>query len=167
MDNEKPKKKGKKAAADGDGGKEHKKPWQEEYATMREIRQMLSDNVFLRHNVIIGRPEFRVPMRDEFDAASRIYYPKGSEVGEFVSSAEILQTISYNLYRDITPNKMGRAMTALGFKRERSHNIWGYRVVAYSPDEIRNNKTLLAHDACSEAKEEPYGSESSGNSELF
>ena len=61
--------------AEGDSG--HKKPWQEVYATMKELRQMLCDNVFLRYNVITGRPEFRVPMKDEFDAASRIYYPSG------------------------------------------------------------------------------------------
>ena len=66
-------KKSKKAK--GDSG--HKKPWQETYATMKELRQMLCDNVFLRYNVITGRPEFRVPMKDEFDAASRIYYPSG------------------------------------------------------------------------------------------
>ncbi len=111
--------------------------------------------------------KFEVPNLEK-EQISRFYrVPVGKEVGEFVSSAEILQTISYNLYRDVTPNKMGRAMTALGFRRERSHNIWGYRVVAYTPDEIRNNKSLLAQDVCPEAKEVPAGSESSGNSELF
>ena len=79
MSEEKPKKKKKKSAADGDGGeKEHKKNWRETYATRKELRQILSDNVFLRQNVITGRPEFRVPMQDEFDAAKRMYYPSGS-----------------------------------------------------------------------------------------
>lgn len=41
----------------------------------------------------------------------------------------------------------GRAMTALGFVRERSHGRWGYHVVAYSDDEIRGNKSVLAYDA--------------------
>ena len=43
MDDKKPKKKAKKAAADGDGGgeKEHKKPWQETYASPGEIKQFL------------------------------------------------------------------------------------------------------------------------------
>ena len=45
MDEEKPKKKGRKATADGDGGKEHKKNWREEYATPAEIKQFLSDHV--------------------------------------------------------------------------------------------------------------------------
>ena len=78
MSEEKPKKKRKKAATDEGGEKEHKKNWREVYATKKEIRQMLSDNVFLRYNVILGRGEFRVPMQDEFDAASRMYYPSGS-----------------------------------------------------------------------------------------
>ena len=78
MSEEKPKKKRKKAATDEGGEKEHKKNWREVYATKKEIRQMLSDNVFLRYNVILGRAEFRVPMQDEFDAVNRMYYPSGS-----------------------------------------------------------------------------------------
>lgn len=78
MSEEKPKKKRKKAATDDGSEKEHKKSWRETYATKKEIRQMLSDNVFLRYNVILGRAEFRVPMQDEFDAAKRMYYPSGS-----------------------------------------------------------------------------------------
>ena len=93
--------------------------------------------------------------------------PNDREKGEFVSSAEIFQTISYNLYRDITINKMGRAMTALGFRRVRSRNVWGYRVVAFTPEEIKTNKSLLASDVCSESQEMAKESGSDANSELF
>ena len=59
MSEEKPKKKRKKwAAAEGDGGgKEHKRPWQEQYATPQEIKQMLSERVLLRYNEVRGRTE--------------------------------------------------------------------------------------------------------------
>ena len=59
-----PKKQKKKQSADDCGSKEHKKNWRETYATRKELRQMLSDNVFLRYNVILGRAEFRVPIQD-------------------------------------------------------------------------------------------------------
>ncbi len=111
--------------------------------------------------------QFEVPNLEK-EQISRFYrVPNDSEKGEFVSSAEIFQRISYNLYRDITINKMGRAMTALGFRRERSHNIWGYRVVAFTPDEIKTNKSLLAHDARSGPKDMAEDSESDVDSELF
>ena len=88
--------------------------------------------------------QFEVPNLEK-EQISRFYrVPRPGEKCEFVSSAEIFQTISYNLYRDITVNKMGRAMTALGFHRVRRNNIWGYDVVAYTPDEIRSNKTVIA-----------------------
>ena len=41
--------------------KEHKKPWQEVYATVDEIKAFLADRIFLRHNVVTGRTEFRLP----------------------------------------------------------------------------------------------------------
>ena len=112
--------------------------------------------------------QFEVPNLEK-EQISRFYrVPKGNERGEFVSSAEILQTISYNLYRDITINKMGRAMTALGFRRVRSHNIWGYRVVTYTPEEIKGNKSLLASDADDQSlQSNDQEAESFGNSELF
>ena len=62
MDDKKPKKKAKKAAAKGDGGeKEHKKPWQEKYASPEEIEQFLNDRIYLRRNVITMRTEWREP----------------------------------------------------------------------------------------------------------
>ena len=63
----KSKKKQPKAAGD-DGG--HKKHWSEVYASVEEIQQFLSDRIYLRHNVITGRVEYRVPEADQFAADS-------------------------------------------------------------------------------------------------
>ena len=59
MSEEKSKKKRKKSTAtEGKGGgKEHKRPWQEQYATPQEIKQMLSERVLLRYNEVRGRTE--------------------------------------------------------------------------------------------------------------
>ena len=43
-------------------------------------------------------------------------------------------------------------MTALGFKGMRSHGQRGYVVVAYKPDEIKSNRSLLAYDAKPESE---------------
>ena len=51
MEEEKPKKKRKKKADEG-VTKKHKKNWRETQATAADIRQMLTDNVLLRQNVI-------------------------------------------------------------------------------------------------------------------
>ena len=70
MDDKKPKKKTKKAAAkDSSSGepKEHKMPWQETYATVAEIKKFLSDHIYLRQNVVTGRTECRVPANYDTD----------------------------------------------------------------------------------------------------
>ena len=46
--------------------KEHKRPWQETMATVEEIKTFLADRIYLRHNVVTGRTECRVPERDWF-----------------------------------------------------------------------------------------------------
>ena len=51
MDEEKPKKKRKKAVAADDRAGEHKRPWQENLATMAEIKAFVSDRYYLRYNV--------------------------------------------------------------------------------------------------------------------
>ena len=68
MSEEKPKKKRKKKAAaeEGGGEKAHKKNWRETYATVEEIKAFLGAHVYLRHNVITGRAECRIPEADYF-----------------------------------------------------------------------------------------------------
>ncbi len=70
MDEEKPKKKRKKAAAEEGEPKEHKKQWREYTATVEDIQNFLMDRVLLRHNVITGRVEFRIPDTDNWQPIS-------------------------------------------------------------------------------------------------
>ena len=61
-------KKKKDSAATGEGGeKEHKKNWREVYASVEDIKTFLSNHIYLRHNVITGRIECRVPAKDLFE----------------------------------------------------------------------------------------------------
>ena len=77
MDEEKPKKKRKKAVVADDGAKEHKPNWREVYATVGEIKAFLSDHVYLRYNTVKHRVEARVPPGDPFI--------ENSELNEFIS----------------------------------------------------------------------------------
>ena len=70
-----------------------------------------------------------------------------------------MQTIGGNLMPRLTSNNLGRAMTALGFKRMRSHGQRGYTVVAYSHEDIKANKSVLAYDARPESEPEEMTSD--------
>jgi len=63
MEEEKAKKRrNKKAMAEeGSEPKEHKKNWQETYATPEEIEKFLNDHIYLRRNVVTMRTEWRGP----------------------------------------------------------------------------------------------------------
>ena len=95
-----------------------------------------------RHN---ERFEVAKPERELISKYYRL--PRDGEGGEFVSSGEIMETLGGPLLHKLTMNKLGRAMTALGFEGMRSHGKRGYIVVAYKPDEIKSNRSLLARDA--------------------
>ena len=91
--------------------------------------------------------------KPERELISKYYRPpKKGECGDFVSSAEILQTIGGNLIPRLTMNKLGRAMTALGFEGVRSHGQRGYLVVAFQADDIKANRSMLAYDARPESE---------------
>ena len=91
--------------------------------------------------------------KPEQELISRYYrLPKPGEPGLFVSSAEILMNIGGNLTQRLTTNKLGRAMTALGFHGVRSHGQRGYNVVAYTDDERKANRSVLAYDAKPESE---------------
>ena len=55
----------KKAAEESE--KEHKKPWQEKYASPEEIETFLNDHIYLRRNVVTLRTEWREPSSYESD----------------------------------------------------------------------------------------------------
>ena len=66
MEEDKTKKRRKKKADEGE--KAHKKNWREEYASVEDIKTFLGGRLYLRHNVVTGRVECRVPERDWFAA---------------------------------------------------------------------------------------------------
>ena len=70
----KSKSKKKKAAAESDSGVEkvHKVPWQEKYASPAEIKQFLSDHIYLRYNTVKHRVEARLPAEDAFCSNSEL-----------------------------------------------------------------------------------------------
>ena len=57
----------KKKKATTDEEKEHKKNWREVYATVEDIKGFLGGRLYLRHNVITGRVECRLPSNYETD----------------------------------------------------------------------------------------------------
>ena len=65
------------AIAYSGGEKEHKVPWQEKYATPKEIKAFLSDHIYLRYNTVKHRVEARLPAEDAFC--------QNSELAQFVS----------------------------------------------------------------------------------
>lgn len=73
--------------------------------------------------------------------------PEGGVQGQFLTAAEIFQTLNANPMLRLNPNQLGRVMTQLGFERTRCRGLRGYRVVVKNGDEIRAEKSLMAHDA--------------------
>ena len=57
MEEDKPKKKRKKRET----ASERKPNWKEYMATVEDIQNFLMDRILLRHNVITGRVEYRLP----------------------------------------------------------------------------------------------------------
>ena len=49
--------------------KEHKPNWREVNASVEDIQTFLNDNIYLRHNVITGRVECRIPSNYESDGS--------------------------------------------------------------------------------------------------
>lgn len=86
--------------------------------------------------------------KPERELISRFYrVPNDGEPGVFVSATEIMQNVGGLLTSQLTKNKLGRAMTALGFESVRSHGQRGYIVVEFSGEEVKHNKSILAYDA--------------------
>ena len=55
-------------AKGGEKEKVHKKPnWKEYTASVEDIKAFLTDRIYLRHNVITGRVEYRLPSSYTFE----------------------------------------------------------------------------------------------------
>ena len=97
---------------------------------------------------------FETPQPEQEAISEHFREPVGDERGEFYTATDILLAISGNPALRTTASKVGSAMRRLGFEPHRSHGRSGYRVVAYSPEEIAANRRLLAHDARPESETE-------------
>ncbi len=73
--------------------------------------------------------------------------PKPGEPSDFLSATDILQLVGSNPVLKLTTNKIGRAMTDLGFERMRTGSERGYNVVQYSAEEIKARQRMKACDA--------------------
>ncbi|MBP3246858.1 MAG: hypothetical protein J6M36_03125 [Prevotella sp.] len=105
------------------------------------------EELLCRHN---HRFEVAKP---ELELISRFYrVPAKGEASVFVSASEIMQTIGGQLTYQLTMNKLGRAMSALGFVSMRSRGRRGYNVVAYSGADMEVNKTMMAYEAQPESE---------------
>lgn len=116
--NDPPKKRKRKAAADGDSTehKEHKKNWREYMATVEDIQTFLAGTVLLRQNAISGRPEFRVPTQDEFEALGQVY-PTGAK--------PLDEWRSYFDWQPVTDRLVNTLWQMLKARKDVSrHDIW-------------------------------------------
>ena len=90
---------------------------------------------------------FEAPQLERELISERFRVPGPGETGEFVTSGYIMQAISGSLSQKLSANKLGRAMSDLGFRRMRSQGERGYVVVVCSADEIKARKRIRACDA--------------------
>ena len=108
-----------------------------QYWFSREEIQRLSE-----HNATFETP------RTAHELISRyLRKPKPGEPSEFLSATDILQLVGSNPVLKLTTNKIGRAMTDLGFERMRTGSERGYNVVQYSAEEIKARQRMKACDA--------------------
>ena len=78
----------------GEGRKERKPNWREYTATVEDIQNFLMDRILLRHNVITGRVEYRIPDGaplsspewDTIDSDRTIEAPSGAVRGGFIAA---------------------------------------------------------------------------------
>ena len=87
--------------------REHKKPWQETFATPEEIKAMVSNHVLLRYNEVRGL----------------------TEVHWLSEGPVILQMSGGVNMRELSTAVLGRALTAMGFESKLIHGVRRYRVV--------------------------------------
>ena len=108
-----------------------------QYWFSREEIQRLS-----QHNATFEAP------RTAHELISRyLRKPMAGEPGEFFTATDILQLVGSNPVLRLTANKIGRAMTDLGFERMRTGQERGYIVVQYSAEEIKARQRIKACDA--------------------
>ena len=101
--------------------REHKKPWQETYATPEEIKAMLDSRVSLRYNEVRGRPEIH-----------------------WLSATMALQMIGGSLAYTLSKEEIGRAFAKLGFEYKRTAAQRGYIAIHRNGVEMEAYRRKLA-----------------------
>ena len=88
------------------GEKEHKVPWQEQYATAKEIKAFLDNHIYLRWNSVKHRVEARLPTEDAFCQNSELalfvsddYQPMSDRLSNTLLTA--LQDVKPTRKRDL------------------------------------------------------------------
>ena len=103
--------------------KEHKKPWQEVYATPKEIKAFLSDHIYLRYNTVKHRVEARLPEEDTFC--------QNSELAQFASDdwqpmSDRLSNTLLTALQDVKPTRKREFEDVIGSGFVRSYHPFLY-----------------------------------------
>ena len=155
MDEDKPKRKRKQKETSG----ERKPSWKEYMATVEDIQNFLMDRILLRHNVITGRVEYRLPdsMPPKFIAEQS---GKAERGGLWQTWQPLCDRIVNSLWAELSATKvgagitqklssvlLGRAFIELGFERRTCRNVRGYIVVRRSAEEMRSLRSVMAQES--------------------
>ena len=130
--------------------RDHPFDYENIYAQAYALYQQGFQFWFSREEILklgVHNQTFEVPQMERELISERFRLPCQGEQGEFVTSTDIFQAISGSMVNRLTPNKVGRAMTDLGFQRMRYNGERGYVVVAYSAEEIKARQRLKAVNA--------------------
>ena len=130
--------------------RDHPFDYENIYAQAYALYQQGFQFWFSREEILklgVHNQTFEAPQMERELISERFRLPCQGEQGEFVTSTDIFQAISGSMVNRLTPNKVGRAMTDLGFQRMRYNGERGYVVVAYSAEEIKARQRLKAVNA--------------------
>ena len=95
----------------------------------------------------VHNKQFETPQMEQEVISKHFRHPNEQERGEFFTATDILLAVGSSPALRLTVEKIGSAMKALGYPRQRSHGRRGYRVVVYTSGEMEQNRRLLAYDA--------------------
>ena len=108
----------KKTKKDTKGSKEHKKNWQEQTATVDDIRAFLDERIL----------------------------PWSEDRGDYI--LELAMTVvvkDAGITQKLNTVWLGRAFVELGFQKRTYHNVRGYVVVRRSMEEMRSMRCQMVH----------------------
>ena len=166
MDEDKPKRKRKQKETSGERKPRsaqqdalHAKNWKEYMATVEDIQNFLMDRILLRHNVITGRVEYRLPdsMPPKFFAEQiakaergglwQTWQPLCDRIVNSLWAELSATTVGAGITQKLSSVLLGRAFMELGFERRTCRNVRGYIVVRRSAEEMRSLRSVMAQES--------------------